>query len=48
MNVPVAARPGIFPRGAFTRLAIPIVQPPAGSLKPYPGKGHTQLRGLWK
>lgn len=37
-----------FPASTFTRMQIPIVQPPAGSIKPKPGKGHTELRGLWK
>lgn len=46
-DIPFARRV-IFPRSAFSRLAIPIVQPPAGVLKPTPSRGHSTVRGLWK
>lgn len=40
----------IFPTMAFSRIGIPIVQPPAGSIKPKPSKGHSTvpLPGLWR
>lgn len=41
-------RTEIFPRGTYSRLTIPIVQPPAGSLKPQPSRGHTEIKGLWR
>lgn len=41
-------RLAIFPRAPISRLAIPIVQPPAGILRPQPSRGHSEIKGLWR
>lgn len=48
MNNALFQRIRIFPRSTFTRIGIPVVQPPAGSLKPYPSKVHSTINGLWR